>query len=80
MKILNGIKLQIDTVEGAIEREEMTEAFKHLKIGKAPGPSVAYAETILASGDIGIKVLMELRQQTGLQMLQFLFLKEKEIS
>ena len=35
------------------------EAFHHLKIGKASGPSEVYAEMILASGDIGIIELME---------------------
>ena len=34
--------------------------FKHLKIGKASEPSDDYAEMILASGDVGIIVLMEL--------------------
>ena len=34
--------------------------FKHLKIGRACGPSEAYAEMILSSGDVGIRVLMEL--------------------
>ena len=36
------------------------EAFKYLKIGKAPGPTEVYAKMILASGDVGIIVLMEL--------------------
>ena len=51
-----------DTVEGPIEREmreEIIEAFKYLKIGKTPGPTDVYAEMILASEDIGIRVLME---------------------
>ena len=39
------------------------EAFKYLKIGKAPGWSEVYAEMILASGDIWIRVLMELSQR-----------------
>ena len=48
-----------DTVEGLIERvmrEEIMEAFKHLKIGKAPGSTEVYPEMILASGDVGIRV------------------------
>ena len=52
-----------DAVDGPIEREmreEIMEAFKYLKIGKAPGPTEVYAETILACGEIGIRVLMEL--------------------
>ena len=36
------------------------EAFKYLKIVKAPGPTEVYAEMILASGDVGIRVLIEL--------------------
>ena len=52
-----------DTAEGPIKRvmrEEIMEVFKHLKIGKAPVPSEAYAKMILASGDVGIRVLIEL--------------------
>ena len=55
-----------DAVEGPIERvmrEEIMEAFKYLKIGKTPGPTEVYAEMILASGDVGIRVLMELCQR-----------------
>ena len=51
-----------DAVEGPIERvmrEEIMEEFKHLKIGKAPGPTEVYVEMILASGDVGIRALME---------------------
>ena len=42
---------------------EIMETFKHLNIGKAPGPTNVYAETILAGGDHGIRVLMELYQR-----------------
>ena len=55
--------IDTDAVEGQIERvmrEEIMKAFKYLKIGKAPGPTEAYAETILASGDAEMRVLMEL--------------------
>ena len=41
-------------------REEIMEAFKYLKIGKAPGPTEVYTGMILARGDVGIRVLMEL--------------------
>ena len=57
-----GIKLFANTVHGSIEgvlRAEILEAFKHLKIGMAPGPSESYAEIIPASGYVGIRVLME---------------------
>ena len=56
-----------DTLQGAIEgvmREDILEAFIHLKIGRTPGPSEVYAKMILASGDVGIRVLMELCQRT----------------
>ena len=52
-----------ETIDGPIERvmrEEIMEMFKHLKIGKSPGPTVVYAEMILARGDVGIRDLMEL--------------------
>ena len=44
-----------DTVEGPIvivTSEEIVEAFKHLKIGKAPWPSEFYAEVTLATGEV----------------------------
>ena len=64
-----------DAVEGPIERvmkEEIVEAFKYLKIGKAPVPTEVYAEMILASGEVGIRVLMELchRILDGRRMLE----------
>ena len=34
------------------------EAFKHLKVEKAPGPSEDYVEMIQARGDVGIRILM----------------------
>ena len=36
------------------------EVFKYMKIGWVPGLTEVYAEMILTSGDIGIRVLMEL--------------------
>ena len=45
-------------------RKDIIEAFKYLKIGKAHGPTEVYAEMILASGDVGIRVLMELCHRT----------------
>ena len=41
-------------------REEILEAIKHLNIGKVLEPSEVYAEVILSSGDVGIRVLVEL--------------------
>ena len=40
-------------------REDIMETFKYLKIEKAPEPTEVYAEMIIASGDVGIRVLME---------------------
>ena len=54
---------EADTVLGPAEgtlREEIMEAFKHLKIGMAHGSSNVYAEMILANGDAGIKVLIDI--------------------
>ena len=39
------------------------EVFKHLNVENAPGPSEVYAETILARGDVVIRVLVELCQR-----------------
>ena len=55
-----------DTVQGPIERvlrERIMEAFKHLSTVMASEQSEVDAEMILASGDVGIKVLMELFQR-----------------
>ena len=44
-----------DDVEGPIQRvtrEEIMEAFEHLKIGKTPVSSEVHAEMILANGDV----------------------------
>ena len=52
-----------DTAEepiGRVMREDILHAFKHLKTGKTPGPIEYNAEMILASGDVGIRVLMVL--------------------
>ena len=38
----------------------MMEAFKYLKIGNVPEPSEVYAEMILVSGEVKIRVHIEL--------------------
>ena len=51
-----------DAVQGPIERvlrEWIMEAFMHLSTAMDSGQSEVYAEMILASGDVGIRVLME---------------------
>ena len=37
----------------------MMEAFKYLNIGKAPGTTEVYVRMILASGDVGNRILIE---------------------
>ena len=44
-------------------REWILEADKHFMIAKAPGPSEVYSDMILAKGDVGIRVLIELYQR-----------------
>ena len=56
-----------DNAEGQIQRvmrQEMMDVFKQLKIGKTPGSSEVNAETIPASGDVGIEILMEPYRRT----------------
>ena len=53
-------------VEGPIKnvtREEIAIAIKVIKPGKAAGPSEVCAEMISASGDVGIRVMVELCQR-----------------
>ena len=55
----------VDVVEGPVEgvtREEIIKAMEKMKRGKAAGPSDICTEMILASGEIGIGVMMELCQ------------------
>ena len=52
-----------NAVEGPIEsvmREDIMEAWKYLKIGMAPGPIEAYAESIQTIEDAEMRVLMEI--------------------
>ena len=44
-------------------RNEIVEAMQRMKLGKATGPSEVSVEKILASGEIGVKVIMELCQR-----------------
>ena len=43
-------------------RNKMMEAMQRVKSGKATGPSEVSMEMIVASGEIGVKVMMELCQ------------------
>ena len=53
-------------MEGPIERvsrEEVVKAIQGMKTGKATGPSEVSVEMIIACGEIGIGVMMELCQR-----------------
>ena len=58
--------VETDLVEGPVEkvaRNETVEAMQKMKSGKATGPSEVSLEMIVASGEIGVKVIMELCQR-----------------
>ena len=58
--------VKTDVVEGPVEkvtRNEIVEAMQRMKSGKATGPSEVSMEMIVASGEIGVKVMMELCQR-----------------
>ena len=58
--------VEIGLVEGPVEkmaRNEMIEAMRKMKSGKATGPSEVSVEMIVASGEIEVKVVMELCQR-----------------
>ena len=58
--------VEIDVVEGAVKkvaRSKVVEAMQRMKSGKATGPSEVSVEMIVASGEIGVKVMMELCQR-----------------
>ena len=40
----------------------MVKAIREMKVGKAPGPSEVTVEMVVASGEIGIDVMVELCQ------------------
>ena len=46
-----------------VARNEIVEAMQRMKSGKATGPSEVSVEMIVASGEIGVKVMMELCQR-----------------
>ena len=66
--------VKTDVVEGPVEkvaRNKIVEAIQRMKSGKATGPSEVSVEMIVASGEIGVKVMMELCQRVmdGKEML-----------
>ena len=57
--------VETDVVAGPVEKvawNEIVEAMQKMKSGKATGPSEVRVEMIVASGKIGIKVMMKLCQ------------------
>ena len=61
-----GCMVEADLVEGPVEkvvRDEIVEAIQSMKSGKATGTSEVSVEMIVASGEIGVKVMMELCQR-----------------
>ena len=55
--------VETNVVEGPMEkvaRNEIVKAKQRIKSGKATGPSEVSAEMIVASGEIGVKAMMEL--------------------
>ena len=69
-KIMNEEKegdhmVETDVVEGPVEkmaRNKIVEAMQSMKSGKATGTSEVSVEMIVASGEIGVKVMIELCQ------------------
>ena len=58
--------VETDLVEGPVEkvaRNDIVEAIQSMKSRKATGPSEVSVEMIIASGEIGVKVMMELCQR-----------------
>ena len=54
--------VETDVVEGPVQkvaRNEIVEAMQRIISGKATGPPEVNVEMIVASGEIGIKVMME---------------------
>ena len=55
--------VETNVVEGPVEkvaRNEIVEAIQSMKSGKATGTSGVSVEMIVASGEIGVRVMMEL--------------------
>ena len=58
--------VETDVVEGPVEKvacNEIVKAMQRMKSEKATGPSQVSVEMIVASGEIGVKVMMELCQR-----------------
>ena len=58
--------VETDVVEEPVEkvaRNEIVEAMQKMKSGKATGPSEVSVEMVVASDEIGVKVMMKLCQR-----------------
>ena len=58
--------VETDVVEEPVEKvvcNEIVEAMQKMKSGKVTGPSEVSVEMIVANGEIGVKVMMELCQR-----------------
>ena len=58
--------VEAKVVEGPVDRvsrDEVVKALEEMKVGKAAGPSEVCLEMLIASGDLGIKVMVELCQR-----------------
>ena len=58
--------VETDVIEGPVERvtrKEIIEAMQKMKSGKAAGLSEVNVEMIRASGEVGVKVMMDLCQR-----------------
>ena len=58
--------VETDVVKGPMEkvaRNEIVEVTQKIKSGKATGPSEVSVEMIVASREIGVKIMMELCQR-----------------
>ena len=58
--------MEANAAKGPVEkvtRNEIVEAMQKMKSGKATGPFQASMEMIVSSGEIGLKVMMELCQR-----------------
>ena len=63
---LMDLMVETDVVEGPVEKvacNEIVEAIQRMKSGKAIGPFEVDVEMIVANGEIGVKVMMELCQR-----------------
>ena len=61
-----GGMVETDLIEGPVKKaacNEIVEAIQSVKSGKATGPSEVSVEMIVASGEIGVKVTIELCQR-----------------